>query len=199
MTRDNSFEKRLVAEFLFVRHTFFPSWDKQGAWKAKYGFPDEYRRPLGYCDKETKTIWIGPQKPEPDRLHLRKLLIHEVCHALTAKEGHSSSFFEQFMLASNIAEEIGDLPLRDVILEEIREYEKENRVTAEVIYGRITELVTSQPKVWPYEDVFDEMCSEYSLKHEELIKTAPEMKKIYEDAVEEKLYVDRMSGYTDKK
>ncbi len=60
--------------FADVRRNYFPRWDRAGRWAVRASAPPGRPTIRGYCDLDTRTIWIA----HPDEL----TMIHEVVHAV---------------------------------------------------------------------------------------------------------------------
>jgi hypothetical protein len=74
--------------FAKLRRSLFPHWKEGRLWKVRAGMHPGCPHLSGYCDDESRTLWID-RSSEPDRT---KTVVHEMVHAVTGIEGHDDDF-----------------------------------------------------------------------------------------------------------
>lgn len=104
---------RLKRSFEFVRKIFFARWDKGQKWTIKMVSGLRYR---GECNNRSKSILIRPSFGNEDELH--QLLIHEICHAVTASR-HGKRWQDRMLKTSKRADEIGRKKLAERIRQDV--------------------------------------------------------------------------------
>jgi hypothetical protein len=115
--------------FEAVRRAYFPRWDRQGRWTVRVGTPPGRPRLRGYCDPDTRTIWVAAHPDE-------HTMIHEIVHAV-AGPGHALRFQERLSKAADVAETQGNAELAGGIHKEVADYAGQPNLSAEDIYGQI--------------------------------------------------------------
>jgi len=107
--------------FRSIKNDYFPRWDKNIEWKCRNGPIINRWGDDGYCDDDSKIIYLSSEIKNENELKL--ILIHEICHAIT-KTGHCNTWENRMLSASHRAEHLGDIKLARAILQEIKYYRK---------------------------------------------------------------------------
>lgn len=104
---------RMRAEFEMICSNYFSRWRGATAWSFKEGprakWKDaagvqRYTSECGYCDAETRTIWVSA--PRSSTVERKALIIHECTHAVTSG-GHGRQFCSRLRQAAARAAELG--------------------------------------------------------------------------------------------
>ena len=167
--------QRLQKAFEYIRKTFFPRWDKKQQWivRLNHNLPS-----MGRCNHETKSIEIKNISENDGELHL--LLIHEICHVWYT--GHKKTWQGRLLKAAKKAKEIGNENLSEMIKKEVELYIKARKITAEDIYNRIYEIITTDAPTVKYNDLIKYMASQHGQYPEEFEKYFKKCRKVYEEA-----------------
>ena len=101
-------EEALEHLFQEVLRSYFPRWRRGKAWSVRYAVPPGRPKVDGYCDPQTRTIWISPRTVDQPSDEL--VVIHEVTHALTNRD-HGVCFQRRLRKVAEDAETQGNPPL----------------------------------------------------------------------------------------
>ena len=176
---------RLNNAFEFVRSTFFPRWDTNRQWKAKYapGLPSG-----GRADPDTKIIFLSSVPKELDLLYL--LLIHEICHSAT-QSGHSKKWIKRLGTVCDKAKELNMLSLSEKLQEEINLYADPTgtmSLTAANVYSSIRSYVivaVIEERSYGYKKIIRDVAKSYGLYPYEIEQLFKKCREAYDKAVKE--------------
>lgn len=139
-------EKTLQEEFEYVRKTFFPRWDRKREWKIQFveelsGDPDL----VAWSSLSTKTITILRSKcPVGD--HLRAVLIHEICHAISSRAsqplGHGKYWCDRMQDAVETASRLRLIGVAKEIARDIYHWKILHRRLSNILYELIEDRAT---------------------------------------------------------
>jgi len=134
-------------EFLFVRRVFFPYWRRGKQWTVEEVERFEDETTAGRCLRDKQTIQIMNQ----EHFFLREILIHEVCHAVTARRGvcHSPSWHTRMEKAAQKAETNGDRALAESLREDAARYLDSNGFDETPLSDDIISGVEEVVRQWP--------------------------------------------------
>lgn len=181
-------EIRLQEATKYVRKTFFPRWDMRREWTIKrvYDLPSH-----GLCDSRPKNISLQFISENDDDLH--KLLIHEICHAVT-NSGHKKTWQNRMLSAADTAKKIGREHLSKILYEEVRGYDPNTclHVNAGVVYGTIQDFVfdaldspSSTIEFPSYDQIIKTVARTFGFSSQEIEESWKRCKEVYEKAVED--------------
>lgn len=179
----------LTEEYEFVRKTFFPRWDRKEAWKAKKGSHTGYPEEHGYCDAESRTIFINPRHVEKGGGQLRLMLVHEICHAV-AGAGHGKRWRSRMEKAAEVAASEGMSELADLIREDAKLYAEEererrewNRTRVDEVYGHIGDVLLEHRDA-SYKEVVQAVARRMGYQPDELERQYTRLQEVYEESQE---------------
>jgi hypothetical protein len=107
-------EEALEQLFEQVRRVYFPRWRRGKSWSVRFGTPPGRSRDSGYCDSETRTIWIAV---DDEKVEL--VIIHEITHAIVPGHGHGVRFQRRMQKAADDAEAQGNAALAAALRHEV--------------------------------------------------------------------------------
>lgn len=171
-------------EFQFICKNFYPRWRRHNQWTVKFGFRHKWSQGLGFCDREKKIIYLSPELLSKGLDHVRAMLIHEICHAVT-RGGHGVEFTRRLEKAAERARELGYDFLSKVI-------EKDLGVCLELqsgpqgayeIYGQVEYWVTDKNPPPSLNEVIKTLRKERNFSPDELFEMAPRIQAVYKKAV----------------
>ena len=138
--------KIVQREFEYVRKTFFPRWDRKGEWKIEFSEgPSDDHDFIAWSNLSTKTIIIFRSKcPVGD--HLRAVLIHEICHAITSRAsqplGHGEHWCNRMQDAAEIASRLRLIGVAKEISRDIYHWKVLHRRLSNILYELIEDQAT---------------------------------------------------------
>jgi hypothetical protein len=141
----------------------------RGEWQGADG-RTRYTNEHGYCDPDTRTIWLGRQDKET--------LIHEICHAV-AGGGHGKKFTSRLRQAAARARQLGDHELGSALMQEAEDYESTPRTGAKEVYGRVSDVCMDSGSV-TLGQLIDYLAYEYGATGPEIIARYPRLAEVYE-------------------
>ena len=167
---------RLREAFIYVRETFFPRWDIERQWTVRlHDFAPYYSQ----SDPKTKTITLNYVSDKDD--FLQRLLIHEICHIVTAQQ-HGKRWQERYLKAATKAKELGRKFLATLIAEDIELYtnpDKQAPMTPTDIYRRIEDIVLDAPTI-QYQDLISRVAWDYGMIPREFLKRYKRCREVYD-------------------
>lgn len=112
--------KQVESHFAHVRRVYFPRWNEKGEWSVSFDHAGT-RGKTGYCDSKTKTIFLSYEVFGMTLAGMRALLIHEICHDVSAA-GHNSRWARRMESAARRAEIVGEKDVARVLRMDIYSY-----------------------------------------------------------------------------
>lgn len=181
MTRDKD-KVALHRAFEAVRQRYFPRWDREQQWRVRVGFHSpELGRADGYCDGESKTIWINPTRVTSGD-DLDQLLIHEICHAIAGK-GHTQKRFQaRLHQVAGTARKLGRDTLAENIESEVLEYEETPQVTPKTVYSEVSDVLVDLPKA-SFEQVVFHLAQRHAVTQDQLLVWCPKLRAVYDEKI----------------
>ena len=110
-----------VSKLWSIKRDYFPRWDSNFEWKCRNGPIISRYGDDGYCDDESKIIYLSSEIKS--QIELKLILIHEICHAIT-KTGHCTTWENRMFSAACRARDLDDSKLAHEIEREIKYYRK---------------------------------------------------------------------------
>jgi len=159
----------------FVRHTFFPKWDRKREWQIVEA--DDLDGAQGKCDLDTKTVSVLRGVGGDD---LTALLIHEIAHAVT-DGGHGKKWLERMEKAAEKAESIGLHTTAKLLQEQIAGYRSQRPVKASDIYHEITACVWGNSNV-TFPQAVDFVRRDYGLGRADFLGRFRRAKRVFDEA-----------------
>lgn len=185
----NSEEKRLKEAFDYVRHVFFPQWDKMGEWNVEFVpsrkiIPDPIFEIHLYrpCSKVIKSIsspnykTISLEFMPDDEDDTYAMLIHLICHAIYGKK-HERRWCERVYDAAFVALRAEhNNNLFNLLWEEIELYYRQTNPND--VYNLMKAAVFRRPKA-SYKSIISEVAYKVKMLPEELKKQFKYTKYVY--------------------
>ena len=110
-----------------LKTTLFPFWDLNQEWKVtnNYKIIKEIENKLGskfigYCDRESKTIFLNLHE---DDWKLDMLIVHEICHTFRNCSTHGKLWNNKMIKVSDRCDKLNNHRLADQIRHELENYE----------------------------------------------------------------------------
>ncbi|MGA2465534.1 MAG: hypothetical protein ABSH06_14405 [Thermodesulfobacteriota bacterium] len=163
---------RLKSSFESVRENFFPKWDKAKKWRAKKVW---HLPVMGICCNRLKEIQVRTVFENEDELD--RLLIHEICHAVTPGN-HPKRWNERMLKASKRADELGRHGLVSLLSKDIEAYKNSFPVKAKDVYGRIEDVVVEIPNI-TLNGLIRGIAKEFGMYKSELLAKYTQCRKIF--------------------
>lgn len=161
--------------FASIRAEYFPRWDRQRTWRAKSS-ASLYAN--GQCHPERQLIVLRPDV-EWDSAYMRKLLIHEICHAVTSP-AHGGPWQRRMMKAAECAESRGDRELSHLLQDEVAGYQTSTFGTPGDVYDRIKRCKQELPEsTWP--DILNCIAQDTRLSQHEFLRIYRRAKAVFEE------------------
>lgn len=176
----------------FVHSNFFPKWRKR-KWRF---FKVPRHRAFGTCDGERKIICVRNYKYG---IFLFKLLIHEICHAVT-NSSHGKKWLQRYSKAAERAKSLGYNELAEAIQVEVEMYKEGgyNPSNSEV-YDSITDCVFGYPTI-SFKNVVNSVSRQLGMSDKDFLKKYVLSKKVFLDAKKDaKKYWNKISNKRSKK
>jgi hypothetical protein len=95
-----------------VRRDFFPRWYRGSAWQVRHGTPEVVC--AGYHDHARPVITVADISPNADQRD--RLLIHAICHAVTAGGCHGEPWRRRMCQAAERARALGREILAEMLI-----------------------------------------------------------------------------------
>jgi hypothetical protein len=151
---------RLDAAFRDACALYFPQWNRGFAWSIGAYPPgqvvpgQEGADAIGHCVREAREIRVEEPYAWFGGTSLRRLIIHEICHAVRAGY-HGAAWQTRFREASDRAESLGDVLLAEGIRRELTNQHPAGGggywLTKDQVHFEIRELVHSRPRASYYD------------------------------------------------
>ena len=163
----------LKEAYEYVCNTFFPRFDRQKEWIAKYSskIPGQ-----GLCDRNNKIIFV--ERIISD-IELLLILIHEICHAVTSND-HGRKWQNRLLKAAELAAKIGQKELSKILKDEIKMYQNTVRTYVEVVYNSIEDCLIDLPQS-SYATIIKYVAKYYGFYPEEFERRFKRCRKVYEE------------------
>jgi hypothetical protein len=164
----------LQTTFATLCALYFPRWRAAATWTvregpkatwtegtAQYGTTEQ-----GYCDKDTRTIFI--QNPVP------AVLVHEICHAVT--DGwHGVHFQRRLALAHQRAVALKDADLAAGLANDLRDCALPGLPqSAPSVYGRVEDILLDAPAV-TLDRIVTSFANDFALTPDEVLRRYPRL------------------------
>ncbi len=169
-------------EFICVRRTFFPQWDRKCLWKVKMeadldGF-------LGECCRRSKTIRL---LDDVAPYSLRSVLIHEIAHAAVTTgilfDAHGFDWQKRMEGATRRAERLGTSGLATEIRQDVERWNNpgaRERFCSELWYGEIRKAVRLQPEA-SFTEIFHTLPLSSVYSEQEFLVEYKEARNVYDE------------------
>jgi hypothetical protein len=181
--------------FQDMRRDYFPRWRNAAHWKIREGIREQwvgtdgetcFSTEAGYCDEETRTIWVNPHASRS----LKVVLIHEICHAVAGKS-HGQGFFNRMRKASERAAGLGDTELAAELQQHIEEYTSEGTSywgSAPHVYTMVHDAIinTQQGAARSFDSLVDYLASELGMPPTRIRERYRKLRSVYESAHKER-------------
>jgi hypothetical protein len=165
--------------FRYARTTFFPRWDRFGAWRCQIADP---RRSIdGLCLPEKRVIHIRRGVEHP-----LGVVIHEMCHAVCPKVSHGRPWQKRMLKAAQRAKEINDIPLADFLLNDANLFGNSPAVTAQAVYSDIQDAIYGESKIPSFGKAIAVISRKLGLTQKELLHRFRRCRTVYDDALRER-------------
>ena len=174
-------QKKLEESYHWIRRQLFPRWDHSNTWRIRHGWKSGIAifSPRACCDTPHRTIWVSSEIMEQGEPELRKVLVHEICHALTTAK-HGRLWFSKMKEKVDRAKRLGMDDLSCRIEQEVIDYRDAiPEVTASSVYS-MAESVLWEMTDAPYELVRDLVSQEIRMDPKETETRYPRLKKVVE-------------------
>jgi hypothetical protein len=191
---------RLMKVFAEVRNSFFPSWDKINKWTVileaespsavviEIPWTEAPETPLpteigynGYCDRETKTIYINPALVDSGGDGLRFTLAREICHAI-AGPSHRKKWQTRFLKVGHTAKGQGQTRLADRIRKEVRgvvEFEQAIEISKTGLDYYVEDALKDYPEA-EFQDILHHLALRWGYADDDdLLERFPQLEIIY--------------------
>jgi hypothetical protein len=141
----------LHAEFEMICGNYFSRWRGATAWSFKEGprakWKDStgatrYTSENGYCDPNTKQIWLSIPRSSP--IERKALIIHECTHAVTSG-GHGRRFCSRLRRAASRAAELCEDALSTALAAEADMYSETPVIRRSHIYSLVEDILADIP------------------------------------------------------
>ena len=170
---------------------YFPRWRNAPHWKIREGSRAQWggddggtwlSTEAGYCDEETRTIWITPHTNLP----LKVMIIHEICHAVAGK-WHGQRFFNRLHQASERATALGDTTLATELQRHIELYNSEAApyfASAPHVYTMVRDgiITTKWVADLPFNYFVDHLASELGMTPDRIHERYRRLRSVWESA-----------------
>lgn len=171
--------KRLNQSVQYIKEIYFPRWDNRKRWTIK---KDKSLPSFGLCNRESKTISLKYIDEDEDNFY--RLLIHEICHAVT-NGNHSKKWKVRMLKARDKAKSIGHQKLAVLLEIEVGEYAPEKSIdSVSHIYEDFEDYILQYPHMLPYDQIIEKFARSYGLYPDELKQICKRIRKVYEQAIE---------------
>jgi len=117
----------LEYRFYYLKNILFPYWDLNKEWKVtnNYKIVKEIENKLdskfiGYCDRESKTIYLNLHE---DDWKMDFLIVHEICHTFRNCSTHGILWKNKMIEVSEQCDKLNNYRLADQIRHELENYE----------------------------------------------------------------------------
>ena len=117
----------LEYRFDYLKNNLFPYWDLNQEWKVtnNYKMIKEIGNKLGskfigYCDRESKTIYLDLHE---DDWKIDMLIVHEICHTFRNCSTHGKLWNNKMIKVSDQCDILNNYRLADQIRHELENYE----------------------------------------------------------------------------
>ena len=117
----------LEYRFDYLKNNLFPYWDLNQEWKVtnnhKMIKKIENRlgsKFIGYCDRESKTIYLDLHE---DDWKIDMLIVHEICHTFRNCSTHGKLWNNKMIKVSDQCDKLNNYRLADQIRHELENYE----------------------------------------------------------------------------
>ena len=117
----------LEYRFDYLKNNLFPYWDLNQEWKVtnNYKMIKEIGNKLGskfigYCDSESKTIYLDLHE---DDWKIDMLIVHEICHTFRKSSTHGKLWNNKMIKVSDQCDIQNNYRLADQIRHELENYE----------------------------------------------------------------------------
>lgn len=169
--------------FREIRRKFFPRWDLSGKWKPKLGVPEQLTGCAchGYCESDSKTIYVNERIASEGGDELELLFVHEICHAVTPG-GHGKTWMDRLRKAADRAKALGMSRLAGLLSQEIKGYLEPEKIMAEQVYDEIEKYVEHHPN-GTYENAVEVVSSGLGLRVDDFERHFRRSRSMYEEAV----------------
>ena len=117
----------LEYRFDYLKNNLFPYWDLNQEWKVtnNHKIIKEIENKLGskfigYCDRESKTIYLNLHE---DDWKIDMLIVHEICHTFRNCSTHGKLWNNKMINVSDRCDKLNNYRLGDQIRHELENYE----------------------------------------------------------------------------
>ena len=117
----------LEYRFDYLKNNLFPYWDLNQEWKVtnNHKMIKEIENKLGskfigYCDRESKTIFLDLHE---DDWKIDMLIVHEICHTFHNCSTHGKLWNNKMIKVSDRCDILNNYRLADQIRHELENYE----------------------------------------------------------------------------
>ena len=117
----------LEYKFYYLKNKLFPNWDLNQEWKItnSHRMIKEIKNKLdskfiGYCDRESKTIFLDLHE---DDWKIDILIVHEICHTFRNCITHGKLWNNKMIKVSDRCDKLNNYRLADQIRHELENYE----------------------------------------------------------------------------
>ena len=117
----------LECRFDYLKNNLFPYWDLNKEWKVtnNHLLIKEIEIKLnskfiGYCDKESKTIFLDLHEND---WKIDLLIVHEICHTFRNCSSHGELWRDKMIKISDRCDKLCNYLLADQIRHELENYE----------------------------------------------------------------------------
>jgi hypothetical protein len=167
----------VIEAYQALRATLFPRWKAGLTWRVKVDQRAHYHCNDGYCDPDSRVIWIGAHIA-CDEQKLRLTLVHEMAHAVKGP-GHGKPFGWRLGVAARMADKHGDPKLARDLRDELTLYENALVARAAQVYGLMRDWAS---EALSFEAAEFGVAREYGLTLDELRQRYPKLRAEWDGA-----------------
>ncbi len=102
-----------------IRNLYFPRWDVDEHWIARFGSPEQRRYHTGYCDTKDKTLYFDRDAVNAMMNDgFRAFVIHEICHDVGAAF-HNRRWADRMEQAACRADRLGESEVAEILRSDV--------------------------------------------------------------------------------
>lgn len=171
---------KLEKTFEMMRAKFFPRWDRARRWRCRRMTAQHQHHGDGLCVPATRTIYITRKIARWTRPQRLGVIIHELCHAVRSRSGHSLPWQKRMILAAKRAAATGDPVLGQWLRQEVRRYQTPaTRLTAKSTYREIRAFVEESGIVPTFEAMVEEFSRSRLMTPGQFLRRYPRARETY--------------------
>jgi SprT-like family protein len=171
---------QLNTHFARIVRDYFPRWTAGRRWRVT----NTSRRTVqGYCDRERRVIELC--EPDSDTDAFDRLLIHEICHAITSGF-HGQPWQRRMTIAASRAEQLNRPVLADLLRQDTQGYidgGSDGLGTRRDVYQKIEGYVRDSGGKITFNQIRDMLCDYLGWLRREFNPAYPRARKVYDAAM----------------